>query len=133
MCEAIISICNRWELGEFKTTCKLVFNSFWKPLVSSLYFPCKPNQTKHYSWLQVLANKETIPTLKYAFLIQTLSSSFQVEMFQAIQRLDKLCWVENSKACWCAKYENWIHSQAGINTNLHQVTKILTAFWKSWK
>ena len=28
VCEAIISICNRWELEEFKMTCKLVFNRF---------------------------------------------------------------------------------------------------------
>ena len=31
VCEAKISICNRWELEEFKTACKLVFNRFWKP------------------------------------------------------------------------------------------------------
>ena len=29
--EAKISICNRCELEEFKTTCKLVFNCFGKP------------------------------------------------------------------------------------------------------
>ena len=28
VCEAFISICNRWELEEFKTTCTLVFNRF---------------------------------------------------------------------------------------------------------
>ena len=56
VCESKISICNRWELEEFKTTCKLVFNRFWKPLVSSLYFLYKPNQTKWYIWTYVIAN-----------------------------------------------------------------------------
>lgn len=37
VCEALISIYNRWELEEFKTTCKLVFNRFWKQSL-------KPNQ-----------------------------------------------------------------------------------------
>ena len=45
VCEVIISNCNCWELEEFKTTCKLVFIHFWKPLVSSWYFLYKPNQT----------------------------------------------------------------------------------------
>ena len=45
VCEVKISICNRWELEEFKTTCKLVFNRFWKPLASSLYF-LQTDQTK---------------------------------------------------------------------------------------
>ena len=45
VCEAI---CNPWELEEFKTVCMLVINCFWKPLVSSLCFLYKPNQTKRY-------------------------------------------------------------------------------------
>ena len=44
VCETKILICNRWELEEFKATSKLVFNRFWKPSVSSLYFLYKPNQ-----------------------------------------------------------------------------------------
>ena len=49
-----IPICNTWELEEFKTTCKLVFNRLWKPSVSSLYFLNKPNP-------------KNLSTLKYAF------------------------------------------------------------------
>ena len=43
VCETKISTCNWWELEEFKTTCKLAFNCFWKPSVSSLYFLYKQN------------------------------------------------------------------------------------------
>ena len=31
VCEAIISVFVRWELEEFKATCKLVLNHFFKP------------------------------------------------------------------------------------------------------
>ena len=83
VCETKISIYNPWELEEFKTTCKFVFNHLWKPSVSSLYFLYKPNQ-------------KNISTLKYAFLIQIgliilsfffcrLNCLFQVEVFEAIQ------------------------------------------------
>ena len=104
VCEAKISICNRWELEEFKTTCKLVFNRFWKPLVSSLYFLYKPNQTKQNKTLHLNVSRseqqqqqqQNISTLKYTFLIQTgliifvfcrLNSLFQVEVFEAIQHI----------------------------------------------
>ena len=53
VCEAKISICNRWELEVFKTACKLVFNRFGKPLVSSLYFLYCTNQTKQNKTLHL--------------------------------------------------------------------------------
>ena len=63
MCEAKISICNRWKLEEFKTTCKLVFNrTFLEAFSLFLVIFCtnqnqtKPNQTKRYIWTQVIAN-----------------------------------------------------------------------------
>ena len=74
VCETKISICNRWELEEFKTTCKLVFNRFWKPSVSSLYFLYKPNQKAPLHLIvsrsEQKKKKKNISTLKYAFLIQ---------------------------------------------------------------
>ena len=71
VCETKISICNRWELEEFKTTCKLVFNRFLKPSVSSLYFLYKPNQkTPLHLIVSRSEQKKYISKLKYAFLIQ---------------------------------------------------------------
>ena len=70
VCETKISICNQWELEEFKTMCKLIFNRFWKPSVSFLYFLYKPNQ-KTLLHLNVSGSKQkNISTLKYAFLMQ---------------------------------------------------------------
>ena len=45
-CEAKISICNRWELEEFKTTCELVFNRFLEAFSLFLVFSVqtKPNK-----------------------------------------------------------------------------------------
>ena len=113
-----ISICNRWELEEFKTTCKLVFNRFWKPLVPSLYF-----LYKCYIWTYVIANKQkNISTLKYAFLIQIGLIIFLFLPFKQFisswslwsnsTHLDEPSQVENSKACWHAKcnilfYSHW--------------------------
>ena len=71
VCETKISICNWWELEEFKTTCKLVFNHFWKPSVSSLYFLYKENQkTPLHLIVSHSEQKGNISVLKYAFLIQ---------------------------------------------------------------
>ena len=44
VCETKISICNQWELEEFQTTCKLVFNRFGS-LQSLPRIFCR-NQTK---------------------------------------------------------------------------------------
>ena len=75
VCEAKISICNRWELEEFKTTCKLVFNRFWKPLVSSFSVQTKANKTLPHLNVsrseQQQQQQKNFSTLKYTFLIQT--------------------------------------------------------------
>ena len=71
--EAIISICNRWELEEFKTTCKLSFIRFLEPLASSLYFLHKPNKTSHLNVCHREQKKKHLNTeihLRYYFLIQ---------------------------------------------------------------
>ena len=98
-----ISIYNPWELGEFKMTCKLVFNRLWKPSVSSLYFLYKPNQ-------------KNISTLKYAFLIQIgliifLFLPFKLfisswSLWSNSTHPDESSRVENSKACRHTKYGN---------------------------
>ena len=75
VCETKITICNRWELEEFKTTCKLVFNRFWKPSVSSLYLLYKPNQKAPLHLIvsrseQQQKKKHFNAEIRYAFLIQ---------------------------------------------------------------
>ena len=164
VCETKISICNQWELEEFKTTCKLVFNRFWKPSVSSLYFLYKPNlRTRLHLIVSRSEQKENISTLKYAFLIQIGLIMFLFLPFKLFisswslwsnsTHPDESSWEENSKVCRHTQYSNWIQLKRGIKykcsnvesqkrailytawldekLNLHEMIKILTAFWKT--
>ena len=96
VCETKISICNRWELEKFKTTCKLVFNRFWKPSVSSWYFLYKPNQKTPLHLIVSCCEQKTFQRRNTPFLFPFFLSSFffcclnclfQVEVFEAIQHI----------------------------------------------
>ena len=104
-------------------TCKLVFNRFWKLLVSSLYFLYQPNQTKRYISTQVpevVANKKKkhfSAEICLPFSNWFHHRSFFLPFFEAIQHI--LMSRTFSKACWRAKCSNcWIQSQAGIKANV---------------
>ena len=126
VCETKISIYNPWELEEFKTTCKFVFNRLWKPSVSSLYFLYKPNQkstvtfdckqqwtNKHFNAEIRLPYSNWFDHLKFLFLpFKLFLSSWS--LWSNSKLPDESSPVENSKACWQTKYGNWIQSQAGI-------------------
>ena len=121
VCVSKISIYNRWELEEFKTTCKLFGNLQSLPCIFCT------NQTKKTPLhLNVSRSKQKKHfTLKYAFLIQIgliiflflpfklfISSwSLWLKQFNTSWRVEP---VENSKACRHTKYGNWIQSKRGI-------------------
>ena len=98
MCVCVkISICNRWELEEFKTTCKLVFNRFWKPYSKSL--PCIfcTNQTKQNITFERNHSEQQLQQKNFNAEIHLPNSNWfdhlcffavkTVEVFEAIQHI----------------------------------------------
>ena len=124
VCETKILICNRWELEEFKMTCKLFGNLQSLPCIFCT------NQTKKTPLhLNVSRSKQkNISTLKYVFLIQIGLIIFLFLPFKLFisswslrsnsTHPDELSGVESSKVCQRTKYSTWIWLQAGINTNV---------------
>ena len=120
VCETKISTCNRWELEEFKTTCKLVFNHFWKPSVSSLNFLYKQNQKtllhlivsrseqkKHFNAEIRLPYSNWFDHLSFLPFKLFISSW---SLWSNSTHPDESSRVESSKASQRTKYGNWIQS-----------------------
>ena len=57
VCEVKISICNRWELEEFKTTCKLLLKSFLEAFSLFLVFSVQTKQNVMFDTLSKVDSK----------------------------------------------------------------------------